>query len=232
MRLFRLMKNEGLNPDIIAYNAVFNALKRAKQVDTAYAFWDEMRGGETKSSSTAKRAAGAAQGTSPDIITLTDLISTLSGAEGKGDRSKVDEVFADAVARGIFFSNFLDSSAEVDLSGMSFPVARAATRFALYRTVELAENGDKVTDLSFITGVGAAGSNKARKDKNQGRSLRLGDAEFGNKNKKTMSLRDYIQQVLRDDFHPPINSFVPKRAQGTIEIDRSVLHEWIKSTHA
>ena len=39
MRLFRLMKDEGLNPDRIAYNAMFNSLKRAKQADVAYELW-------------------------------------------------------------------------------------------------------------------------------------------------------------------------------------------------
>ena len=99
---------------------------------------------------------------------------------------------------------------------MTFPVARAATRFVLNRS---AANGEKVIGLSFITGVGAAASNRASRENKQRGSPRLSGTK--NRDKKALSLRDYIQQVLREDFHPPINSFVPKRAQGTIEIDKS-----------
>ena len=228
MRLFRAMKDEGLSPDIVTYNAVFNSLKRSKQADTAYELWEEMCGGSTKSNSTARATGAAARWTSPDIITLTDLIATFSSNEGKVDHSRVDEIFADAVARGIFFSGFLDSTSEVDLSGMSFPVARAACRYTINKTLQCAEDSENLLDLQFITGVGAAASNKVSKENKEKRSTPQGGKDFS-KGKKSLSLRDYIQEVLREDFSPPIQSFVPKRAQGTIEIDRSVLQGWIKS---
>lgn len=224
MRLFRAMKEEGLSPDIVTYNAVFNSLKRSRQADTAYELWEEMCGGSAKSNNAAKATTTAARWTSPDIITLTDLIATLSSKEWKDDHSRVDEIFADAVTRGIFFSGFLDSTSEVDLSGLSFPVARAACRYTINRTLQRVEDSEKVLDLQFITGVGAAASKESR----QRRSSPQGGKDFG-KGKKSLSLRDYIQEVLLEDFSPPIQSFVPKRAQGTIEIDRSVLQDWIKS---
>lgn len=213
MRLFRLMKDEGLNPDRIAYNAMFNSLKRANQADIAYELWKEMCG---KFSGNEKKAAAAPdRWTSPDIITLTDLIATLS------NHTLVDEVFADAVKRGIFFSNMLDSTFEIDLSGMSFPVARAACRFALNRAFEATEKGEKLEDLSIITGVGAAMSSKTKNQKND-------SPDKNNGSRKVISLREYIQEVLRDDFKPSIQSFVPKRAQGSVEIDKSILQGWIK----
>ena len=189
--------------------------------------------GTKQSNSTAKATAAADRWTSPDVITLTDLIATLSNNGQQGDHAKVDEVFADAVKRGIFFSNMLDSTFEVDLSGMSFPVARAACRYALNRTLQSAGDGEKLRDMSIITGVGAAMNSKTSKENGQRGPSSSGHgrdsgADRPNGGRKALSLRDYIQEILREDFDPPIQSLVPKRAQGTVEIDKSILQEWIK----
>ena len=90
---------------------------------------------------------------SPDIVTLTEVIATLDRAMGKINRDRADTVFAEAVKRGIILrEDSLDSSWEMDLSGMSFPVARAACRFIFRRLVETAKN-ETVKDLSLITGA-------------------------------------------------------------------------------
>jgi pentatricopeptide repeat protein len=69
--LFRQMKEQGLQADRVAYNALFSALRVAKKPDAAFDLWDEMLG--TKKSSTDKIAtAGSYQSTTPDIITVTE----------------------------------------------------------------------------------------------------------------------------------------------------------------
>jgi len=73
----------------------------------------------------------------------------------KINRDRADKVFAEAVSRGIILkADSLDSSWEVDLSRMSFPVARAACRFIFRRIVSSVKNGDEeVKDFSLITGA-------------------------------------------------------------------------------
>jgi hypothetical protein len=92
---------------------------------------------------------------SPDIVTLTEVIATLDRATGKANRDKVDTVFAQAVERGIILrEDSLDAAWELDLSGMSFPVARAACRFIFRRLVSRVRDGHvEVEDLSLITGA-------------------------------------------------------------------------------
>ena len=92
---------------------------------------------------------------SPDIVTLTEVIATLDRAAGKENRKKVDRVFAEAVKRGIILrEDSLDGAWDIDLSGMSFPVARAACRFIFERLGNRIRDGnEKVEDLSLITGA-------------------------------------------------------------------------------
>jgi hypothetical protein len=91
---------------------------------------------------------------SPDIVTLTEVIATLDRATGKANREKVDRVFAQAVQRGIILrEDSLDRAWDLDLSGMSFPVARAACRFIFRRLVQRVRGGETVEDLSLITGA-------------------------------------------------------------------------------
>lgn len=90
----------------------------------------------------------------PDIVTLTEVIATLDRAAGKANREKADLVFAQAVRRGIILrEDSLDRAWEVDLSGMSFPVARAACRFIFRGLVQRVGDGEAVEDLSLITGA-------------------------------------------------------------------------------
>lgn len=213
------MKEEGLVADKVAYNALFHALRIAEKPDLAYELWEEMCG--TKQSNTTAIATARAVGNlQPDIITVSDVIATLA-CNQKQNHDKVDEVFAQAVQRGIVLrSGTLDTQAEVDLSGMPFPVARAACRYVVSKRLQAVDDGEEIDDLTFITGVGASNRPFAGKpSKSSGMEI-LGEL------RNYTSLRDYLQEVLRDDFDPPIDSFVPKRAQGTVQIDKAYIEKW------
>ena len=130
-----------------------------------------------------------------------------------GDSEKtnawVDEIFAEGVRLGIILrDDTLDSTSEFDLSGLTLPVARAACRYILYRTKSQSMKKGQMNDLAFITGVGA--------------QHRQGGA-------KTTALRDYVQEVLQRDFDPSLESTVPKRAQGTVEIRAATIAVWANS---
>jgi hypothetical protein len=137
------MKNDGMQPDLVAYNALINAGTMANQPEQVFDLWVEMCNPHEGES------------VSPDIVTLTEVIATLDRAMGKINRDRADKVFAEAVSRGIILkADSLDSSWEVDLSRMSFPVARAACRFIFRRIVSSVKNGDEeVKDFSLITGA-------------------------------------------------------------------------------
>ncbi|KAL7439812.1 hypothetical protein ACHAXM_006862 [Skeletonema potamos] len=141
--LFNDMKNDGMQPDLVAYNALINAGTMANQPEQVFDLWVEMCNPHEGES------------VSPDIVTLTEVIATLDRAMGKINRDRADKVFAEAVSRGIILkADSLDSSWEVDLSRMSFPVARAACRFIFRRIVSSVKNGDEeVKDFSLITGA-------------------------------------------------------------------------------
>lgn len=223
LRLFRDMKDEGLAADIVAYNALFNALRVGKQPDVAYELWEEMCGTKQSNATKAIATARADKGTVPDIITISDVIATLAENGQKGYQEKLDEVFTEAVERGVVLrSDTLDSTWEVDLSGMSFPVARAACRYVLKKKLHFAI--DELDDLTFITGVGVGNRPFAGKPVQSppGTNRTVEQSKY-------TSLRDYLQEeVLRDDFDPPIESFIPKRAQGMVQIDRSQLQRWAR----
>ncbi len=135
---------------------------------------------------------------SPDIVTLTEVVGTLDRATGLINRNRADKVFSDAVRLGIILrDDSLDSSWEVDLSGMSFPVARAACRFIFCRLVEEMKNGKEQTvrDLSLITGASR--------------------------------MREYVREVLRDELKPSIYCVVPKTEQGTLVVKEKVVRNYI-----
>ena len=157
----------------------------------------------------------------PDIITLTDVIATLTRSNGDQNKEKIDAVFREAVERKLILQDHLDRFAEVDLSGMSLPVARAACRFVIYGVQREAQRGKPIERVSFITGVGKAqlprkGAQPAGPDES---------AEGG----AGLSLREHIQDILRSDFDPPIESVVPTLAQGTVEVSKDVCSLWGKA---
>lgn len=227
LRLFRNMKEQGLAADRVAYNALFNALKIAEKPDIAYEIWGEMCG-TRQSNTTALATARSDRGLGPDIISVTDCIGALSVFETKDYKAKVDAVFAEAVKRGVVLQEGnLDSRFEKDLSGMTFPVARAAVRYVVNGVMDFSKNSaSNIEDLIFITGVGRSASNVKGSFSSNGHVVDLPDEDD---NRPLMSLRDYVQQMLQEDFHPPLHSYVPKREQGSVQIDKSELLKWLRT---
>lgn len=141
-------------------------------------------------------------------LCFTSAIAAMSsGSDDIESREKVDKVFAEAVRRNIVLRDIsnLESNGEIDLSGMSFPVARAACRYVLGR---LLSNSSKVgissgRDLIFITGAGAG------------------------RDKGTSSLKEYMQEVLLTDFIPPIDSFVPQHDKSKVAVKDATVTSWI-----
>lgn len=139
--------------------------------------------------------------------------SAIGAVASNGSFDRVDKIFKEAVDLGLILrGDSLDSLWEFDLSGLSFPVARAACRFVVTSLLKriakrVGDDDTVVEDLVFITGVGAR--------------HKLGLAN-------TTSLRDYIQEILTNDFRPSLNSTIPTRAKGTILIDKDELRSWIR----
>lgn len=139
--LFNEMKGDGLQPDIVAYNALIGAGMNSNRPMEVYDIWNEMC--HTKSSDKV----------SPDIVTLTEVIATLDRAPGRVNRERVDGVFSEAVKRGLILrKDSLDTSLEVDLSSMSFPIARASCRYIFRRIAERSNDDGEISELSLITG--------------------------------------------------------------------------------
>merc|ERR1711935_345125 len=169
--------------------------------------------GNKKASSNIATAKSSA---SPDIITLTDCIATLFRSNHLED---MDQVFQQAVDRGIILrGNRLDSDYETDLSGMSIPVASAATRYILHQ-MRTSKSKD-VHEIAFITGVG-----KFKRQNSDNVEL---TADKSSSREGNMSLRDYLQLMLRKEFDPPLESYIPLYAKGTVVIGKKALARWIE----
>ena len=224
LRLFTDMKEQGLQPDRVAYNALLSALRVAEIPDQAVLLWQEMIGQQSSPSSKIA-SAKADQSLSPDIITVTDVISTLVRSGDKSCMKKVDQVFAEAVQRGIVLGKdkILDSHYEVDLSGMALPVARASVRFIFNRIKENFQNGETIEEVTLITGVGAQFSRPCDGSQIGGWPTNQDQSDT------TQSLRDFVQDVLRTDFQPPIKSSVPQFGLGTVVIKQHEVREWVKN---
>lgn len=183
------MKSDGLQPDLVAYNALIGAGMTADKPVEVFDVWLEM-------------CQPSNERVSPDIVTLTEVIATLDNAAGKANRKRVDNVFSEAVNRGLILrTDSLDTSWEVDLSRLSFPVARAACRYIFRQIVEQSaknEDGDDdggVKDLSLITGAS--------------------------------KMREYVRGVLRDELKPAVYCVVPKLEQGTLQVKEQVMRNYI-----
>jgi len=210
MELFNDMKKDGLQPDRVSYNALLYSLRVADKADEAYEIWNEMCGRGEDSDD---------RWSTPDIITLTDVLGTLD-PKGKKNKQRIDDIFREAVKRGIVIrEDSLDSLWEVDLSGMSFPVARAACRFIFNRGLQAVREGEAVEDVTLITGVGVSHRNAPG---GQGRGNDEQDRSSG-----ATALREYIRQILRDDFDPPIYCSVPQYAAGTVVASKEIMQKWI-----
>jgi hypothetical protein len=141
-------------------------------------------------------------------------IAGISSGSGELDRTRVDLVFAEAVRRRIVFREYSmnDLRWEWDLSGMAFPVARAACRYIL-NTIRT-KNSERLQSLTFNTGLGVG--------KNQQRAN--GDAKINDNN--ITSLREYVREVLLADFNPSLKSADPA-GTGTVQVDEEYLRAWI-----
>ena len=255
LKLFDDMKAQGLQPDRVAYNAVFTALRVTGDDAQAFELWEDMCGMHANSARSPLVVAGRHATLGPDIITLTDVIATLTRSNGDQNKEKIDTVFREAVKRKLILDENLDRLAEVDLSGMSLPVARAACRFVINRVKEEVQSGGTVKGVAFITGVGKA--HQPRRNSSEGRNetksqvgvdmsstvpLSSSQGSESDDNTETeaaaaasteggsgLSLRDHIQHILQTDFDIPIESTVAPRAQGTVEVSEDVCKSWIKT---
>mmetsp|Transcript_18062 Transcript_18062/g.33499 ORF Transcript_18062/g.33499 Transcript_18062/m.33499 type:complete len:384 (+) Transcript_18062:857-2008(+) len=228
IELFETMKKEGIPADKVAYNSLFSALRVAKDATKTYELWREMcdnsrRVPAIRSSPAISRARGLTS-PSPDIITVTDCIATLSQA---GKDIEMDNVFEEAVKRGIVLrSNSLDLQWEVDLSGMPFAVARAACRYLLKGIKEKDyESADEIQDMIFITGIGKA--HQFRRESSPSKFSKSSSSQNVFKKDPSTSLRDFIQRILETDFDPPLKSKIPERAKGTVVVERETLIQWL-----
>ena len=124
-------------------------------------------------------------------------------------RVKIDSVFSEAVRRKIVLRDIdnLETTGEIDLSGMAFPVARAACRFVLNMILANSSQPTKRVgkNLVFVTGAGASHTDSS-----------------------SSSLRDYVQEILASDFSPPVESIVQAQEQSKVLIKAKELTSWIK----
>lgn len=199
----------------------------------AYELWGEICGRRKPSQSSP--IATARDVASPDIITLTDCIATLSRA---GYTEQMDEVFREAVERGIVLgrnNNDLDEQWEIDLSGLPLPIARAAARYLLQSIVQKHRDGgthkpdesNRLQDMIFITGIGKAQQKRRVESSSATPPAATPSNKVLERKDRTTSLREFIQAILETDFEPPLESIVPKRAQGTVVIEEAKLARWL-----
>jgi len=182
-------------------------------------------------------AEGDSKMVKPDIITITQVINCLDRFEGLMTVERIDEVFEEAAGRGVILSsNSLDTFWEIDLSGMTLPVARAACRHILNRVRNAVNKGEKCEDLILITGVGRAqyplrtlesiekkGSFHNQVDYNDNTT----DSGSITNSLGVSALREFVQRVLIDDFKPPIYSSIPSKTSGMVRVKKDMLEKWI-----
>ena len=143
-------------------------------------------------------------------------------------KEKMDTVFDDAVKRGLVLKeDSLDTTWEVDLSGMSLAVARAACRFVVKRAYDEVKSGNDVAnELVFITGCKSPYQDlmdkRRQKREDDTSQLAFNDEARG-------GIREYIQESLRKDFVPPLLTSVPEHQLGTVIISKECIQRWIES---
>jgi hypothetical protein len=134
-------------------------------------------------------------------------------------RQRINKVFDEAVRRNLVLRdmNNFETNNGIDLSGMALPVARAACRYILRRSLSNNDvpgmnnltNNNTIrqiinNDLYFITGVGTSHDDGSS------------------------SLRDYVQEILVTDFNPPIHSYVPEQERNRVCIESKELVSWME----
>jgi len=229
LQLFLNMRADRIICDTVSYNALLSAFVTGGQTDMAYDIWNEMCG----------KKGNIGKNVSPDIISLTSVIACLERGEGKEKEEQMDAAFATAVERQIILpQDSMDTKWEIDLSGMSLPVARAACRFIIKRLQQDIKEGENYQDLMLITGVGKhhyeSDYTRKQKDENDdfsgkeekgGKSSEQNNSD-GRRTPGTTSLREYVQQTLQQDFKPPIYSVIPDNAGGVLQVKKEMLQKW------
>ena len=128
-----------------------------------------------------------------------------SETDGEANRLKVDRVFAEGVRLGaILREEASESCWQFDLTSLTFPVARAACRYFISNRIQRS-TPENLKDITFVTGSGA--------QRPPGSGL---------------TLREYVQAILKSDFTPRLLSTVPDQAQGTVNIQAKTLRDWMK----
>jgi pentatricopeptide repeat protein len=273
LQLFDQMKQEGVQPDRVSYNALLSCLKTATstadgQPQRVIDLWDEMCGRGRRENATEKSSASKVAGAPPlrfqvskeyakailpDIITLTDVLAALQRSTPRSQYQEArDAIFAEAVEdlHILLPEDSLDSSWEIDLSGMSFPVARAAVKYILERRIQPAyhdyaatptneksktkkeQQQDQLQDVTFITGTGRGHQQYTSLSSS---ASKTGDEYDGDRNEDDndgntpRALREYIRDCLRDNFEPSMYSTIPANAQGTVVVKREMLQRWLEA---
>ena len=197
------MKNDGVQPDLVSYNALIGAGMTADKPSEVFDIWLEMCQLSNQDGSDKNKKNNKKTDVSPDIVTLTEVIATLDNASGKVNRERVDEVFTEAVNRGLILrKDSLDTYWEFDLSNMSQPIARAACRYIFNQIAQrhptsdtTDEEEEDVKDLSLITGASR--------------------------------MREHVRGILRDELKPSIYCVVPKLEQGTLLVKKKMVQNYI-----
>ena len=156
---------------------------------------------------------------------MTNVVGALD--QDISSQEKVDIDFGGAVELGLVLKeDSLDTTWEVDLSGMSLPVARAACRYVARRALnEVKSRNQIVNELVFITGCKSPYQELLNKRKQKSND----DISESSSFEATGRIRDYIQGSLRNDFHPPLLTSVPERDVGTVVVRKESMQQWINS---
>jgi hypothetical protein len=111
---------------------------------------------------------------------------------------------------------------------MSLRLARAAFRFIFEGILAAGQKGEAPQEVTLLTGVGR-GQRMGGKDDD-------GSPDFGTGSnrdqrrfitQRSATLREYVLQVLDEDFATPLHGTVPKRGQGTVVIEKTHIEDWL-----
>jgi hypothetical protein len=224
------MREEGIGPDLHAYNVVLQSLRPAadpRAAEEALALFAEM---------TQQHGKGGGD-IAPDIVTFTVLISLLERHARHADALRL---FGEGCSRGVLMQASLDSLWDRDLSRLSYQLVRAAVDFALgeivrdYAAQAKAAGGSKepnVHDLVLVTGVDtttvAAGSSRG------GGGMGSSGGQQPRQPLPSVPLvpspetrQGLAHLVLREKGGG--GYFTPKAAAGVLTVDKEQLRRWIQ----
>lgn len=187
------MKADRIKCDVVTCNTLLSAFANGGKPDLVLAMWNDMCGKGNGEYITAR------DNIKPDVVTVTSVIGCLEKFRDQENyEEEIDSIFRDAVQLQILFpKDTMDTQFEIDLSGMSLPIARAAVRYVICKIVE----EEKTQDLNLITGIGRSHLNDT-------------------------ALREFVQDILRTDFDPPLKSTLMERAKGVVVVTKETIQDW------